>query len=146
MAGYCEDCKAFWDIQHPIQECILYRYLHLLNLDVFFSVQNHYACILFASQYMIYDDSVSLLFSFKCLMFAVAFRCIVWHISSVIPFSTFNEISISVNNCNFTIVFFKNACHNNPGADKKWAGSSSYIPISLLRTFSNTFASNNVLL
>ena len=30
-----------------------------------------------------------------------------------------NSISASVNNSNFTPVFFKHACHANPGADKK---------------------------
>ena len=29
-----------------------------------------------------------------------------------------NSISISVNNSNFTSVFFKAACHANPGAEK----------------------------
>ena len=33
----------------------------------------------------------------------------------------------SVNNSNFTSVFFKQACHANPVADKKWARSSLYI-------------------
>ena len=33
-------------------------------------------------------------------------------------FSTINNISILVNNPSFTYVFFKHACHANPGADK----------------------------
>ena len=41
-------------------------------------------------------------------------------------------------------VFFKRACHANPGADKKRAGSSSYISVHLFQKFSNTSASNNV--
>ena len=38
--------------------------------------------------------------------------------SPLIPFSTINNILISVNNSNFTLVFFKQAFHANPGADK----------------------------
>ena len=40
-------------------------------------------------------------------------------IRPLIPFSTINNISISANNSNSTPVFFKQACHANPGADKK---------------------------
>ena len=36
------------------------------------------------------------------------------------------NVSLFVNNSNFTPVFFKQASHANPGADKKLAGSSSY--------------------
>ena len=39
------------------------------------------------------------------------------------PFSTINSISISVNNSNFTSVFFKAACHANPGAEGNFTGS-----------------------
>ena len=49
------------------------------------------------------------------LLFAFACLCIAWHI----PSSTINNISQSVNNSNFIFVFFKNACHANPGNDKK---------------------------
>ena len=46
-------------------------------------------------------------------------------IPPLIPISIINNISMSVNNSNFTPVFFKQTFHANPGADKKWAGSSS---------------------
>ena len=42
----------------------------------------------------------------------------VLNIPPLIPFSTVISISISVNNSNFTLVLFKQACHANPGADK----------------------------
>ena len=45
----------------------------------------------------------------------------------LIPFSNIINISLFVNSSNFTSVFFKQAYHANPGIDKKWAGSSSYI-------------------
>ena len=39
------------------------------------------------------------------LLFAFAYLCIEWHIPPLIPSSTINSISKSVNNSNFTIVF-----------------------------------------
>ena len=41
--------------------------------------------------------------------------------------SIINSMSTSVSNSTFTFVFFKHACHANPGADRKCAGSNSYI-------------------
>ena len=43
--------------------------------------------------------------------------------------------STSVNNSNSTSVLFKHACHVNPGADKKSAGSSSYTSIHMFLKF-----------
>ena len=54
----------------------------------------------------------NLLFAFSCL-------CITGHIPPPTPFSTINNMSTSVNNSNFTSVFFKQACHANAGADRK---------------------------
>ena len=62
----------------------------------------------------------------------------------IIPFSTINNILIFINNSNFSPVFFKQACQNNPGANKKWTGSSLHISIHFFLKFSNTIASNNV--
>ena len=59
-------------------------------------------------------------------------------------FSTIDNISISVKRSNFTLVFFKAAYHANPGAEKNFAGSSSYIPIHIFLKFSNTSVNNNV--
>ena len=59
------------------------------------------------------------------------------------PFSTINNISISVKRSNFTLVFFKAACHRNPGAERNFAVSSSYISILILLKFSNTSGNNN---
>ena len=81
---------------------------------------------------------------FMDFLFALACLCIAWHVLPLIPFSTTNNISISVNNSNFTPAFFKQACYANPGADKKWAESNSYISIHLLLKFSITSATNNV--
>ena len=38
-------------------------------------------------------------------------------------FSTINSISVSVNICNFTSVFFKAAYHANPGAENFFTAS-----------------------
>ena len=51
-------------------------------------------------------------------------------------FSAINNVSVLFNNCNSTIVFLQQACHANPGADKKWAESSSYNSIRLFLKFS----------
>ena len=69
--------------------------------------------------------------------------CVTLIFLDIIPFSTINNKSISVNNSN-SICFFKQACHANPGEDKKHAESSSYILIHLFLTFSNKSASNTV--
>ena len=89
----------FWDIAHPYK--------------------------LFASKYMRYDDMILLPQFFIYLLFALAYLYTAWHVPPRIPFSTISSISISVSNSNFTPVFFKQACHANLGAVKKWAGSSS---------------------
>ena len=39
-----------------------------------------------------------------------------WYIPPLIFFSTINNISVSVKRSNFTLVFFKAACHANPRA------------------------------
>ena len=41
----------------------------------------------------------------------------------LIFYSTINSISTSVNDSNFTSVFFKAACHGNPGAERNFPGS-----------------------
>ena len=42
-----------------------------------------------------------------------------------------------------SIIFFKVVCHANLGAERKTAGSSSYISMHLFQKFSNMLASNN---
>ena len=42
----------------------------------------------------------------------------------LIPFSTITSISMSVNNSNFTSVFFKSSYHASPGAERNFAGSN----------------------
>ena len=78
------------------------------------------------------------------LLFALAYLYTALHIPLLVPSTTIITISLSVNNSNFTSVVFKQACHDNPGADKKYAGSSSYISKHLFLKFSNTSASNEV--
>ena len=64
--------------------------------------------------------------------------------STLIAFSIINNISVSVNDSSSTFVFFKQACHANPGADTKYTGSSSYISRHIFLKFSYISASNNV--
>ena len=56
---------------------------------------------------------------FLYLLFAFAYLYIAWHIPPLITFSTIINISLSVNNSNFTLLFSKQPCHANPGANKK---------------------------
>ena len=76
------------------------------------------------------------------LLFASAYLYTALHIPPLVPFSTITSISLSVNNSNSTSVFFRHACHANPGADRKCAGSSRYISMHLSLKFSYTSASS----
>ena len=58
------------------------------------------------------------------LLVAFAYREIVRHIPSLIPFSTINNLPILLNRSNFTFVFSKAGCHTNPESERKRAESS----------------------
>ena len=58
-------------------------------------------------------------FSHIYKLFALAYLCSTWHGPPLIPFSTTDNISGSVNDSNVIPVFFKQACNANPGADTK---------------------------
>ena len=100
----------------------------------------YYIYILY--KYIVYILYIYILYIY--ILFALAYLCIAWHIPPQIPFLTINNISLSVNNSNFTPVFFTQVYHANPGADKKLAGSSSYISIHFFLKFSDTSVNNNV--
>ena len=57
--------------------------------------------------------------SFKYLLLIFAYQLIAWHIPLIIFFSTIHNTSVSVNRSDFTLLFFKAACHANPGAEEK---------------------------
>ena len=57
---------------------------------------------------------------------------------------TINTISISIKRPNFAFVFVKAACHANPGAERSFAGSSSYISRDLFLKFSNTSSNHSI--
>ena len=59
--------------------------------------------------------------------FLAFFLWIAWHIPPLILFPTINNISISVDRSNFTLVFFKATCHANPVTERKWAELNPYI-------------------
>ena len=42
----------------------------------------------------------------------------------LIPFLTIKNMSMSVDSSNSTLVFFKAACHADPGAERNFAGSN----------------------
>ena len=68
-------------------------------------------------------------------LLVLVYRYIDLHIPPPIPFSTINNMSISVKRSNFALVFFKAACHANPAAEGNFAGSSSYILIHIFLKF-----------
>ena len=51
---------------------------------------------------------------------------------------------MSVKRSNFTLACLKAVCYVNPGAERNFAGSSSYILTHIFRKVSNTSAKNNV--
>ena len=61
------------------------------------------------------------------LSLAFTYPWIACHIPPLILLSIINNTSILVNRSNFTLVLNNVACHADPGAEKKWAGSSQYI-------------------
>ena len=69
---------------------------------------------------------------------------IVLHILPLMPFSTTDSISLSVNNSYFTSVLFKAACHANLGAERNIAGSNWWIFKQIFLKFSKTSAKSNV--
>ena len=80
------------------------------------------------------------------LLLAFAYLYKEWHIPPLIPFSTIDNLSISVKRCNFTLVFSEAAYHGNAGPERNFARSSSYILIPIFLKVLNTSANNNVLL
>ena len=118
-------------------------FFHLKPLQVIFEIlPTHPNCLNLNIWSMIIQ--CFLLQFFIYLLFVFAYLYIAWYIPPLIHFSIIINISLSVDNSNFTPVNFKQSCHANPGADKKWAVSSSYISIHLFLNFSNTSISNNV--
>ena len=73
----------------------------ILPTVYFWGIAHPYS--LFAFQY---DDSLSLLWLLIYLLFIAAYLWIAWHIPPVLPFSTINNIPMSVNNSNSTSFFF----------------------------------------
>ena len=62
----------------------------------------------------------------------------------LLPFSTINNVSISVKRSNFTLVFFKAAFHVNPGAERNFAGSSLYTLRQIFLKVSNAATKKDV--
>ena len=66
------------------------------------------------------------------------------HLTSIL-LPTINNISISVKRSDFNLVFLKDVCYGNSGAERNFARSSSYISRKIFWKFTNTSAKNNVL-
>ena len=82
----------------------------------------------------------------SCICYCLLHIYIKSDIFLLIPFSTIDNLSISVKRCNFTLVFSEAAYHGNAGPERNFARSSSYILIPIFLKVLNTSANNNVLL
>ena len=127
--------------------CLLYYKIIFLHLLIFFLFGKNGKSLWRSNNFLGYSTSTSEIYPLWLfsMLFALAYFYTPLHIPPLIPFSTIDNISLSVDNSNFTPAFFKQACHANPGADKKWAGSSPYISIHLSLKFYKSSARNNVL-
>ena len=61
------------------------------------------------------------------LSIAFTYQVAAWHVPTLMPFSTINNISMLVDSSNFTSVFSKADYYADPGSVRKREGSSSYI-------------------
>ena len=127
---------------------IIVLYEIFIKLKSIFDVLNNYLLKVFGTllNHINYlhsniEDMTILYFYYNlsCICYLEC-RWIEWYTPLLIPFSTINNISITVKRSNFTLVF----CHANPGAERKQAGSSSYIFSIITRKFSNISANSNV--
>ena len=66
--------------------------------------------------------------------------------SSSNTLSVINNITLPVNSSYSTLVFFRAACHANPGTERNFARSSAYIFKHIFLRFSKTLVNNNILL
>ena len=57
------------------------------------------------------------------MLLALKYRWTAWHMSPLILILTISSISISVNNSNFTSVFYKADSYANPGAERNFTES-----------------------
>ena len=68
----------------------------------------------------IYFNNISIITVFVIVFYKVFIKIkSILLIPPLYPFSIINNISISINNYNFTPTFFKQGCHADPGADRK---------------------------
>ena len=93
----------------------------------------------FSSIWVIYILALTIWWFFH--VFVINFLIMINNESLIMSFCGISNISLSVNRSNFTLIFFKAACHANTGAEIKWLGSNPYISRHILR---NTSRSINV--
>ena len=143
MVNHCEGHKISQNIEHQLQESILYHYLKrsfflkkktFIKLRCMFnpiktiywqllrhgpSIQIIYASVLKIWWFFIF------MIIFMYLLLAFVYQWIVLHI---LPhFSTISNVPTSANKSSFILVFLRATCHAHPGVVRKRAGSSLYI-------------------
>ena len=131
LSGRFGFCVNLVGIEYKVQRSILPHFLHYSFYKAFIKSRSIFKlhlkiCYykLFTSQCLRYDDSLFLLSSFIYLLVAFTYLLTDWHILPLNPFSTIKNLSISVNNFNFILVFFKTTYQANAGAERNLAGSS----------------------
>ena len=78
------------------------------------------------------------------LLLAAAYLCIGCEMPPRFPASYINNMPTSVNNSNFTFVFFKHASHAKQGIDTTYAGPNRYTLRHIFVKFLNMSASCSV--
>ena len=159
MVNHYELHVFCWDIEHQLQENIINRNMkswlsgEVCSIHRTLFTGSHCDIVkpykLVTSQYLRYEDSLFLSYSFIYLFLPFAYRWIEWHNPPLIPFSNIINISISVNKSNFfknliTSAFFKAACHANPGHERNFIGSKWYIFKHIFLKFSKTPGKSNI--
>ena len=76
------------------------------------------------------------------LLLAFTYQWMIWHLPLLTPFSTINNMLISVKRFDFALVDFHAPGHANSSEERNWAESSSYILRHVFWKFSNTSADN----
>ena len=89
---------------------------------------------------MRYEDSLFGSKSYIYLLLALAYPCMAWNISHLmpshfLPLVAYRDIGEQLQFC---FSFFRHAYHANPDGDKNYVRSSSYISMYFLRKLSNT--------
>ena len=129
---YYEIQVTFQDIEHQLQENILYHFLHYSFYKIFIKLGSIFYPIKIIDWKLLQHCPIlkiiyiPILETGRFFIFVIIFHVL----AKYSPFYTFfyhNNISVLVKKSNFTLVVFKAVCHASPEAEINFAGSNSYI-------------------